>query len=304
MINRRRAITILAGAATLPFVGRVTNATAKQWQGIALGAEAQIRVEHPDADRLIARSIDEIHRLENIFRLYLADSQLSRLNRTGRLNNPAFELVELLSICSGIHTRTRGTFDPTVQHLWALYAQEYSNGGSPSGSQIANALTMTGWHRVRFSPQEITFKRTGVMMTLNGIAQGYIADRVAAILRLEGVKNVLVNTGEIMALGHPADAEFWPVNLGDSNGKQVHLRNKAVATSVPLGTTFDGPNDAGHILDPRTGKPGGKWAQVSVIGASAAMVDGLSTGFCLMDASEISSAKGQNTVHLIPLAEG
>lgn len=303
MINRRRMITILAGAAVLPAFGMQANAasTITQWRGIALGAQAHIVLDHPDSERLIARSVAEIRRLEKIFSLYLADSQISRLNAVGSLENPAFEMVELLSICSRLHARTGGAFDPTVQGLWALYAQQHASGSAPTGPQITKALTVTGWQHLRFSPQRVGFDRAGVQLTLNGIAQGYIADKVTAILRAQGVRNVMVNTGEISAMGHSEAVDFWPVTLANTDGKQIELRDQSIATSAPLGTSFDASGKAGHILDPRTGRPNGKWNQVSVISKTAAVADGLSTAFCLMDADEIAKAKGHDKVHLIPL---
>lgn len=303
MINRRRAITILAGAASLPIFGAQANAASTasiaQWRGIALGAQAHIILDHPDAERLLARSVAEIHRLEKIFSLYQADSQISQLNATGILENPAFEMVELLSICSGLHARTGGAFDPTVQGLWALYARQYSRGSAPSEAQIAKALVITGWQHLRISPQRINFDKAGVQVTLNGIAQGYIADKVTAILRAQGVQNVMVNTGEISAMGRSGVADFWPVTLANTDDEQVQLKDQSIATSAPLGTSFDAAKTHGHILDPRSGKPNGKWAQVSVISKTAAIADGLSTAFCLMEADEITKAKGRDEVRLI-----
>lgn len=303
MINRRRAITILAGAAALPAFGVLANTTnianVAQWRGIALGAQGHIVLDHPDGAVLIKRAVDEIRRLEKIFSLYQENSQLSHLNANGFLNNPALELVELLSICSGLHARTKGAFDPTIQGLWALYAQEHSKNKTPSASQIANAMGITGWHHLDFSSRKISFDKKGVMLTLNGIAQGYIADKVTAIFKEQGVENVLVNTGEISALGGSKSNDFWPVKLGDSNGKKLQLRNESVATSAPLGTTFDTTQTTSHILDPRTGAPNAKWDQVSVISKTAAIADGLSTAFCLMNRAEIEKAAHKDTYHLV-----
>ena len=53
MTTRRRFLGILAGAATLPVIGTRASANVSQWRGIALGAEAHIILDHPDADRLI-----------------------------------------------------------------------------------------------------------------------------------------------------------------------------------------------------------------------------------------------------------
>lgn len=298
MTTRRRFLSILAGAATLPVFGAHASTNVAQWHGIALGAEAQIILDHPDADHLIASAVAEIRRLENIFSLYQTDSQLARLNRDGVLQNPAFEMIELLSICSALNARTSGAFDPTVQTLWSTYAEAYTAGGAPSAASIRKAMSVTGWGHVAYSPQRVSFNRAGVSLTLNGIAQGFIADKITELFRTNGVSNVLVNTGEIVALGTAPNGNMWQVKLGNEDGKSVSLHGAAIATSAPLGTTFDAGEKVGHILDPRTGYPGGVWSGVSVVASSAAEADGLSTAFCLMTHSEVEASKGESQVYL------
>jgi len=294
MTTRRRFLTILAGAAVLP---TLTNAAAS-WRGIALGAEAQIILDHPNADALIASTVAEISRLEGLFSLH-QNSELTRLNAAGTLANPAPEMLELLSICSAINARTGGAFDPTIQPLWALYAESFAAGTAPTDTQISKVNT--GWRHVRFSPNEVSFAQPKMALTLNGIAQGFIADKISALLRGHGVENVLVNTGEIMALGTAPDGAAWPVSLANSGGQTARLSNSAIATSAPLGTTFDTSSTMGHILDPRTGKPGGQWAQVSVNATTAATADGLSTAFCLMTPAEISAAGQTGIIDLVTI---
>ena len=50
-------------------------------------------------------------------------------------------------------------------------------------------------------------------MTLNGIAQGFAADRAVEALRHHGIEHALVNTGEIAALGHKSHGEPWTVGI-------------------------------------------------------------------------------------------
>lgn len=298
MTTRRRFLSILAGAATLPVIGAHASTNVAKWRGIALGAEAEIILDHPDADRLISFAIGEIGRLENIFSLYQTDSQLARLNRNGTLQNPAFEMIELLSICSAINARTNGAFDPTIQSLWVTYAESYAAGGPPVADNIAKAMSRTGWAHLSYSAQRVSFDMEGVMLTLNGIAQGFIADKVTALLRQNGISNVLVNTGEIVGMGRAPDGNAWQVKLGSDEGPSIPLNGAAVATSAPRGTTFDTNGTVGHILDPRTGYPGETWSGVSVVCNSAAEADALSTAFCLMTRSEIDAAKGISEVYL------
>lgn len=305
MIARRRFISIAAGTSLGLMSAGVARALAgpaplRRWEGIALGAGASITIAHDDAPRLIDKSLAEIERLEAIFSLYRQDSALSRLNTAGRLALPPFELVELLSICDAVHGLSGGAFDPTVQPLWALYAQAHTAGRAPDAAEIATARASCGWSAVALSPQAIELRRPGAQLTLNGIAQGYIADKVAALLRAEGLRDVLIDMGEMVALGHQPDGAAWRIGLADPDNpgsarEYRQLSDRAIATSAPLGTTFDADAAVGHILDPRSGLPGGRWHQVSVIARQAAYADALSTAFCLMEQTAIDAALARTT---------
>lgn len=276
------------------------------WRGVALGAGATITLAHPQADAIIARALDEIARLEGIFSLYLSDSALMRLNASGRLSAPPFELLECFSLCDAVHRASGGRFDPTVQPLWALYAESHAAGDFPAADAVTEALARVGWPGVRFTPAEITLARRGMALTLNGVAQGYIADRVADRLRAEGLTDILVDTGEVRALGGHPDGGAWPVQItsGGSLLPEVYsLREAALATSAALGTVFDTEGTVGHIIDPKSGKPvASPWQSVTITAPRAALADALSTAACQMTRDQIntliSSFPGAAVVHL------
>ncbi|MEH6829454.1 MAG: FAD:protein FMN transferase [Sulfitobacter sp.] len=279
MTSRRRFLTISAAAASFPSMG--SAASVYTWQGIALGARATLRLAHKDAKAISERVAAEISRLEGIFSLYRPGSSLAQLNRAGRLDAPPFELLECLSLAGAMHTASEGQFDPTVQPLWACYAEAYALGQAPKPDALSVTLSQTGWARVRFDAVVVEMERD-MALTLNGIAQGYIADRVAGMLQAEGLTNILIDTGEFRALGSHPDGRAWPVKL--AAGGEVPLVARALATSAPLGTTFDTEAQVGHILDPRTGLPApALWHEISVSAGSAAVADALSTAACLCE---------------------
>lgn len=291
-ISRRRFLSI--SAAAIAVGGPACAGTLRQWRGIALGAEASITLLHRDADRLIKVAVDEIDRLEDVFSLYRAESALSRLNRDGVLDAPDFDLLECLGVCAEIHEATGGLFDPTIQPLWALYARHYTADAPPSSEEIAAARKLAGFSELHFDARSIRLTRSGMALSLNGIAQGYIADRVAERLRAEGLTDVLVNTGELQAVGTVPNGAGtgWPVSL-DMGGKlrrdAIVLRDRALASSAPLGTVFDAAGRVGHILDPRSGVPSDAgWRLVSVSASRAAVADGLSTAGCLQTRKELT----------------
>ncbi len=279
-MNRRRFLTITAACAVILAMPGHAAPRLRQWHGVALGSAATIALDHPDADRLIGRALAEIDRLENIFSLYRADSALSRLNRDGLLDAPPFELLDCLSLCGRVHAASGGRFDPTVQPLWQAHAEAWAQGHAPDPARLAVARALTGWQGVSVQQAQIRLARPGMALTLNGVAQGVIADRVADLLRAEGLSDVLVDTGEIAARGHTPDGQDWPVTL--TGGQRLTLADRALASSSPRGTVFDAAGLQGHILDPETGQPvRGAFAGVSISAPRAGLADALSTAACL-----------------------
>ena len=128
------------------------------------------------------RALAEVRRLERIFSLYREDSALVALNARGALEAPPPELVELLTECRKYAELTEGAFDPTVQPLWQLFAAHFSQAGAdpagPPQAAIDDALDRVGHQHLVFDRNRVVFARRGMGLTLNGIAQGYITDRV------------------------------------------------------------------------------------------------------------------------------
>jgi FAD:protein FMN transferase len=303
MISRRRFLTIAAAATSLP--SAALSAPLYQWRGVALGANASITLAHPRAEAVVTRARAEIARLERIFSLHDPDSALARLNRDGRLTAPPFELLECLSLAGRVHDATGGKFDPTIQPLWAAYARAHATGTRPGPEDLAEVMQRVGWGVVRYGSEVVAFERPGMALSLNGIAQGFIADKVAGLLRAEGLTDILIDTGEHRALGGRPGGGDWPVTLDDGqrlHRDAVHLRDRALASSSPHGITFDQAGALSHILDPATGAPApAHWRLISVTAPQAGLADALSTAFCLMRHEAIGSAlaafEGATLVH-------
>lgn len=278
MLTRRRFITIAAAMApSLAPSLALARAPVHVETDIALGAKITLRLEHPDAPRIARLAMAEIRRLERIFSLYLPGSDLARLNRDGRLDDPAFELLECLTLAGAVHSASAGRFDPTVQPLWLAEAAACGAGQRLADTDRDRARALVDWSAVSVTSDAIAL-RPGMALTLNGIAQGYFADRVAALLVDQGLSRALIDTGEMVALSEGD----WPVRL--SSGASIPLQGRAIATSAPLGMTFGGDGRSSHILDPRTGYPVRSWwSAVSISAPSAALADALSTAACLTE---------------------
>ena len=328
---RRRFIHIsaaLGGAflltgAGLPATTAVARATATRasrqtthtWTGIALGADASLQITHPDASvaqALIERCVAEVQRLEGLFSLYRDDSALSMLNRRGFLNDPANDFVTLLDRSKEFSRLTDGAFDVTVQPLWQAYADYFSAnpephshaaGGPDAGAatipaelhqHVQNALKRVNWRHIVIDPSAIRLDQPGMAITLNGIAQGYVTDRITQLLAASGIDHALVNMGEIYGLNpdSPADGQPWRVGLENARqpghiARRIAIQNQAVATSGAYGTPFTPDMRHNHLLDPRTGLSSHLYRSVSVVAADATTADAMSTAFSLMPETAI-----------------
>ena len=283
--TRRRAIRILAATAAAAATGGWADAET-EWRGTALGADVSIRFRGAGrVDRQIAvdRILAEIDRQEAIFSLQIAGSELSRLNADGHIRNPSIDLVHVLSVALRIHAATSGKFDPTVQALWRYYVDWYAKDrsrGRPDDAVLSTLREKIGFHRVRVAPDLIEAPG-GVMVTLNGIAQGHITDSGVRNSARSWLLRTCSSTSARCARSDPGPGGGgWRLQLPD--GAPIVVSDGALSTSAGSATRLADNGDH-HIFDPDTRRPAGIWEWVSVAHPSATVADGLSTGLYCLD---------------------
>lgn len=315
-LSRRRVLAIAAFAAGMPLSGKAeaTGTPLVTWTGEVLGTVGSIALRHPDpaaAERIVARSVAELRRLEGLFSLYRPDSLLVELNTRGVVVAPPPEMRRLLEAALRFADLTGGAFDPTVQPLWDLYRAHFAKPGAdpagPPAAAMEQALARVGHRHLRVGPDAVVLERRGMAVTLNGIAQGYITDQVVDLLRMEGVAHTIVDLGEVRALGPRSAGRPWRVALQDPVApdrpwETIDLVDRAVATSADDGFVFDPAGCFTHLLDPGTARSPRRYRSVSVVAPDATTADALSTAFALMPIEAIAATlRGlpQIEVHLL-----
>jgi FAD:protein FMN transferase len=296
--TRRRALRVLAAAAGLPVLIAAVRATAPKgqfytWRGEVLDAVSELTLWHTNAafaQRTILRVRDEIERFERIFSLYRQDSEISQLNADGKLMKPSAELRELVEESQRFSKLSDGAFDISVQPLWRLYEAHFWSRTAVQLDIAAGALEVTralvDFRQIDAGAASIGFARDGMAITLNSLAQGYITDYVADMLRNEGFDSAVVDLGEFRTLGRHPDGRAWRLGIrngrtSDSLDRTVELENMALAVSGGYGTTFEPSGRFHHIFDPHTGSSANSLVDVAVIGPRATTANGLSTTICV-----------------------
>ncbi|MCF3648475.1 FAD:protein FMN transferase [Synoicihabitans lomoniglobus] len=284
--TRRRFLRIAAvhtvALAALGAHAATAASSPRRWRGIALGGEVGIDLYGADAAAadVFARCRSEMLRLEKVFSLYDDRSALSHLNREGALADAPHELRDVLALAKRVSEASAGAFDVTVHPLCETLAQ-----GETDPAALAAARDLVDYERVIVAGTRVVLDRPGMAVTLNGIAQGYITDRITDVLTEAGYRAALVDIGEKRALGEHPDRRAWRVGVrdpvGDGLAGVIDLPSGyAMATSGGYGQRYAAGNRH-HLLDARAAESRHDWASVTVIAPQAAVADALSTALAV-----------------------
>jgi FAD:protein FMN transferase len=258
-------------------------------QSHVLGSTVSLTVLHEDtslAEEAIEAAFRELEAIESVMSIYRPASQVCRLNRDSRLDNPDPHLLSVLNFARRVSAVSDGAFDITVQPLWEIFYRAKQSGRLPDEQEITAAREKVNWRRVQHSKDQVTLLGAGTAITLNGIAQGYAADCVKNVLSREGITHALVDCGEISAIGKTEENAPWKVGIQHPREEEAfisiaQLSGRCLATSGDYATRFGGGDgDAfrwNHLFDPKTGRSPELLASVSVAANTAMEADALST---------------------------
>lgn len=258
----------------------------------AMATHVSITALGPSRDRLdhaIGRAYEEMERLITIFSRHQPDTALSELNDAGWLRGPPPELSQVVEKAVGFHDFTLGTFDVSVAPLLDLYKRRLRGGGTPpTDAEVREARALVGVSGIVRRDHELRLGRSGMRLTLDGIAKGYIVDRMAAVLEQRSVGNFLIDAGgDIRSRGRKEGGQCWLVAVQDPMKRGafpdvLHLGNAAVATSGSYERYYDAGRRYHHIVDAASGQSPTSCASVSVVAGSTMLADVLATSVFIM----------------------
>jgi thiamine biosynthesis lipoprotein len=224
--------------------------------------------------------------LESILSRHRADSELSTLNREGRLRNASDPLLDVIAQARQISDLSNGAFDITIKPLVDLYQADHAQGALPGETAVSTTKQLVNYKNIHIEGKTISFAKPGMSITLDGIGKGYIVDAGTAVLRELGFVNVMVEAGgDLMAMGTKEANQPWRIGVqpprSDTRMTVVGLQNQAAATSGDYMQPFAADLSQHHIIDPRTGYSAPELASVTITAPSVMLADGLGNGrFC------------------------
>jgi FAD:protein FMN transferase len=259
----------------------------------AMGTLVTITVLSRSRDRgetAIGRAFEEMDRLIAILSRFESASALSQLNSDGRLTGPPPELVRVVSRALHYHSVTGGVFDISVAPVLDLFAGRLGVGaaGPPPEADLRDALQRVGATRISASRREVRFERDGMGVTVDGIAKGFIADCMAAVLEGHRIRRYLIDAGgDLRASGRKEGDQPWTVAVRDPRGRDVlpdrlELRRGAVATSGSYERFFDPERRYHHIVQADAGRSPTDCVSVTALAPTAMAADALATSLFIM----------------------
>jgi len=258
---------------------------------LSMGSFLSITAIHPsrdEAQHAIGLAFDEVDRLSKLLSRHDGSTPLSHLNRTGTLPQGQMEVVEVVARSLYHHKQTGGAFDITVKPALDLYQERFAAGRKPSEAEIAALLPRIGSEHIRFGEGKVSFAREGMGITLDGIAPGYIVDRISELLTRNGVANHLINcSGDIRTSGTATKGKPWTVAIQDPAKQKnypeiVKMGTGAICTSGDYELFYDKEKLFNHIINGRTGHSPIQSTSVTVKAQSVMDADALSTALFVM----------------------
>ena len=261
---------------------------------LTMGTFVSITLLHPSKDQAEAamgEAFEEIDRLTGTMSRFDSRTALAQLNTEGILKDIPPEVAAVITQSMRYHKVSGGAFDISIKPVVDLFKARFAEGTHtpPTNAELRKALALVDAHRIHYGNGVIRFEKPGMGITLDGIAKGYIVDRVSAQLCRQGIENHLVNAGgDIRTSGSRADGAPWAVAIEDPEKRGAYpdilrMRDGAVATSGNYEVYYDREKMVHHIVNPGSGGSPSLSASVSVRAKTAMDADALATGVFVME---------------------
>jgi FAD:protein FMN transferase len=276
VLTRRSFIKIVAFAPlALNLDAKEVDAHTAEIRDLLMGTFVQMKGIGVKEEAL-RDTVSYMKNLERVFSRFDEESLLSVLNREGSMKSPHKEFMKVLLLAREAYAETMGAFDVTVLPV-LLHFETYRK--ALTQQEQERFRKVVGFDKVDLDSRSIALKTTGMKLTLDGIAKGYIIDRGVSHLQDNGCTSVLVNVGGDIYCGK--NQSGWDVGiynpLQDAILRKLKLDTAAVCTSGNYVNYYSKDRKLHHIIDPKNLVSPSEVVSVTAVAGTTARADILST---------------------------
>ncbi len=253
---------------------------------VMMGTFVQVKSPYKEAPGIVFK---EIKRIEDLLSKYRPESEVSKLNKTGKIKASS-DTFYIIKESKKFYQASDGAFDITtavLSDLWGFTDKKYR---APKEKEIRDTLDLVGSDKIILNDVDnvIQFKISRMKIDLGAIGKGYALDCAVAKLKEASINSCLINAGgQVYCLGERF-GKPWIIAVVDPRDSKVigymHLKDKSVSTSGNYEQYFIKKNKYyGHIMNPKTGYPADSGLLfVTVIAPDGLTADALSTAIFVL----------------------
>jgi thiamine biosynthesis lipoprotein len=266
---------------------------------LRMGTTARVVLYAPDeatAKTAAKAAFARVAELNRIMSDYDSDSELMRLcaanaKEAGKPVKVSPELFFVLSKGQEVARLSDGAFDMTVGPLVRLWRLSRRTQRLPEEKELADARARVGYRKLELNERErnVRLLTPRMLLDLGGIAKGYAADEMLAVLKQHGITQALAALGGDIAVGDsPPGTAGWKIDVAPLTKakptRTLSLANAAVSTSgdAEQYTLINGVRYS-HIVDPRTGLGQTGRRSVTVVARHGITSDSMTKAVALLE---------------------
>lgn len=309
-------LTLLSGcagqtASSAPTPTATAPAAAEKTTGVGFYFDTVVTVTLYGApDGLMEQIWEACAHYEQLLSKTVEGSDVYRINQAqGQPVTVDAETWRILKRAKEISALTEQAFCVTIAPMTAMWDFTGGTKRMPTQEQRLAALPLLDDNRLILGENNTVTLDAGMQIDLGGIAKGYIADQVAAMVRPLVVGATLNFGGNVYAVGHKPDGSAFNLGLqkpGSISGTALAVVKATDVSMVTSGTyeryfELDGVTYH-HILDPKTGLPADSdLCSVTIMSESSMDADALATACIVMGlekARQLLEAQGLQAVFI------
>lgn len=283
-------------------------------QGGSYSVKCNIR-NVKETPRVMQAAVDSIlKRIDFSLSGYNKASLLSRFNAGERIT-PDELFLSIYELSYAFFEKSEGAFDVSCGPLFDIWGFGFKQGSLPDAARVEEAMKRSGMSRLKKDIRS-AIRPDGTLsgadllanpgdtllpvLNFNAIAQGFSCDCVASYLHGLGVRDMLVDIGEIYCEGLNASGKPWSVGIDTpadgNNTPGADLQGvwhsgggagQGVVTSGNYRKFYvSGGRKYSHTIDPRTGAPvTHNLLSATIVAPDAATADAVAT-WCMVEGAD------------------